>query len=192
MIRSLAFAAFTFVLAAPAFASDWNIDVDHSDIGFTVRHMMVSNVHGDFTKYTATITMDDKDVTKSAVAFDIDASSINTKSDKRDTHLKSAEFFDVAKFPKITFKSTKIDKGADNKHLKVTGDLTIHGVTKPTTFQVSLLGSGPGMGGSTVTGWEATAKIKRSDFGVNGPAMMGTMLGEDVALSIGIEAGHKK
>ena len=184
-------------LAAPAFAHEWSLDPEHTEIGFSVRHMMVSDVHGDFAKYSAVINVDDKDVTKSTVTMDIDASSINTRSEKRDTHLKSAEFFDVAKFPKVTFKSTKIEKGADDKHLKVTGDLTIHGVTKPAVLDVELSDDWTDpkeWGGNTHKGVKATGKINRKDFGLNWQKALdkgGVVAGDEVTLLINAELVKK-
>src|ERR1700693_3810324 len=123
-------------LGAPALAADWDLDTAHSTAGFTVKHMMVTNVHGAFGKVTGKVTTDDKDITKSVVEATIDAKSIDTRDEKRDGHLKSPDFFDVEKFPTLTFKSTKSVKAG--KGLKITGDLTLHGVTKPVTLAVEL------------------------------------------------------
>ena len=199
-MRSLAFAGplFALALAGPAFASEWSLDPEHTELGFSVRHMMVSNVHGDFGKYTAVINVDDKDVTKSTVTMDIDPASINTKSEKRDTHLKSGEFFDVTKFPKMTFKSTKIEKGADAKHLKITGDLTMHGVTKPITLDAELSDDWTDpkeWGGNTHKGVKATGKLNRKDFGLNWQKELdkgGVVAGDEVTLSIDAELVKKK
>ena len=113
-------------LALPVFAlaSSWKIDPDHSNIGFKVRHLMVSNVKGSFDKYSGTIEINDKDITKSKVAVSIDTKSINTRVQKRDEHLRSPDFFDVAKYPVMTFVSRKVAR-AGNDMLKVTGDLTL-------------------------------------------------------------------
>src|SRR5664279_3624916 len=115
-------------LALPviASASTWNIDPDHSNIGFKVRHLMVSNVKGSFDKYTGTVEINDKDITKSKVDVTIDTNSVNTNVQKRDEDLRSANFFDVAKFPTMTFVSKKVVKAGQDK-LKVTGYLTLHG-----------------------------------------------------------------
>ena len=127
-------------LALPVFASasTWNIDPDHSNVGFKVRHLMVSNVKGSFDKHTGTVDINDKDITKSKVEVTIDTDSINTNVQKRDEHLRSADFFDVAKFPTMTFVSKKVAKAGKDK-LKVTGDLTLHGVTRQVVLDVEAL-----------------------------------------------------
>jgi polyisoprenoid-binding protein YceI len=154
------------VLLAPALAraSTWEIDPAHTAIEFSVRHMMVSTVKGQFEKVKGTLQLDDKDVSKSSVEVTIDLTSVNTHEPKRDGHLKSPDFFDVAKFPAATFKSTKVQKLSGGK-LKVTGDLTLHGVTKSVVLEVE----GPTVSyktpfGTTVRGVHATGKIDRKDF----------------------------
>jgi polyisoprenoid-binding protein YceI len=188
---------FALVAAIGAHASEWAMDADHSNVGFSVRHMMVSDVVGDFDKSTATINVDDKDVTKSAINVDIDTASINTKSQKRDDHLKSPDFFDATKFPKITFKSTKIEKVSDKK-LKVTGDLTMHGVTKPVVLDVDLSDQWTDpkeWGGNTHQGVKAVGKVNRNDFGLKWQKALdkgGVVLGDDVNLVINAEHVKKK
>ncbi|MFO0585676.1 MAG: YceI family protein [Anaeromyxobacter sp.] len=158
------------VLALPALASaqsTWDFDPAHSHASFTVRHMGISNVRGEFQKMTGKLVLDEKDVTKSTVEATIETASVNTRIDKRDGHLKSPDFFDVAKYPTITFKSTKVEKAGEGK-LKVTGDLTMKGVTKPVVLDVT----GPGApvknwAGKELRGVEATATINRKDWGVN-------------------------
>ena len=110
-------------VSSTALASSWTVDQKHARAGFQVRHMMVSDVYGGFKKFSGTINLDDKDVTKSTVLVEIDPASIDTNETDRDNHLKSPDFFDVAKFPKMTFKSTKVEKTATG--LTVTGDLTM-------------------------------------------------------------------
>jgi polyisoprenoid-binding protein YceI len=177
-------------LPAFAFASTWTIDPDHSNVGFKVRHLMVSNVKGSFEKQTGTVEIDDKDITKSKVEVIIDTNSINTNVKKRDDHLRSADFFDVAKFPTMTFVSKKVEKaGKDN--LKVTGDLTLHGVTK----QVVLAVEGPSKEskdpyGNIRRGATATTKINRKDFGLVWNAALetgGVAVGEEVTITLEIE-----
>ena len=191
-IKSLVLAGFALglVSAASAAVETYKVDPVHSSVSFGIRHL-VSKFTGGFTKITGTIAYDADAPEKSSVDATVDIASLSTASEKRDNHLKSPDFFDAAKFATATFKSKSWVKTGDGA-FDVTGDLTIHGVTKETTFQVTLLATGPGMGGSTISGWEATAKIKKSDFGVNGPAMLGKVLGDDVSLTIGIEAGYKK
>ena len=152
--------------AGRADAAAWEIDPAHSSAQFSVRHLAVSNVRGEFGKVSGTVDYDAKDPSKAKVEATIDAASINTRDEKRDGHLKSPDFFDVAKFPTITFKSSKVEKASEGK-LKVSGDLTIHGVTKPAVLDVTVnkIGTHP-MAKDEAAGFDASATIKRSDFGV--------------------------
>ncbi len=186
------FVALAALVAFPAAASTWELDPNHTESSFVVKHLMVSNVRGQFGKTTGTIQQDDKDITKSKAEITIDATTIDTRVPKRDAHLKSADFFDVEKFPTITFKSTKITKG-DGNTLKAEGDLTIHGVTKPVVLNVEYTPETPA-GGMTVRGLTATTKINRKDFGLvwNKPIEAGgVMVGDDVAITVEAEL-HKK
>lgn len=187
---------FMLVVAAavsiPAFAATttWDIDPAHSSAGFSVRHMMVSNVHGTFNKVTGTVMLDDKDLKNSSVEATIDTTSINTGVEKRDAHLKSPDFFDAAKFPTLTFKSTKIAKAGANKY-KVQGDLTMHGVTKPATLDVTATAPVKNvMGKGWRRGVEATTKVKREDFGLtwNAPTEAGgVVVSKEVTVTIDAE-----
>lgn len=178
-------------LQAPALAraATYDIDSSHSSAGFTVRHLAVSNVRGEFGKVTGTVEYDDKDVSKTKIDATIDVSSIDTRDSKRDEHLKSPDFFEVAKYPTITFKSTKVEKGP--KGLKVTGDLTMHGVTHPVVLAVE----GPAKEvkdpwGNTRIGAAATTKVARKDYGISFNKTLdsgGLMLGEEVAVAIDVE-----
>ncbi len=173
------------VLASSAFAGEWTLDSAHSSAQFSVKHMMVSTVRGEFQKISGTVSVDEKDVTKSKVNVTIDPASINTRQEKRDEHLRSADFFDVAQYPTMTFVSTKVQKGKAGK-LKVTGDLTMHGVTKPVTLDVDAL-SKPVKNpwGQTVLGFSATGKLNRKDFGLNwnkGLEAGGVLVGDEIAL----------
>jgi polyisoprenoid-binding protein YceI len=165
IVRSLAIAL--VALPAFAFAADtWNIDPAHSQTSFTVKHLMISTVRGEFTKTAGKVVLDEANITRSTVEATIDIASVSTREEKRDTHLKSPEFFDAAKFPTMTFKSTKVEKHGDG--LKVTGDLTMHGVTKPVVLDVT----GPTKEikdpwGLARRGVSATAKVNRKDFGVS-------------------------
>jgi len=186
----VALAAF---VALPAAASTWELDPNHTESSFVVKHLMVSNVRGQFGKTTGTIIRDDKDVTKSTAEVTIDATTVDTRVAKRDAHLKSADFFDVEKFPTITFKTTKITKGAAPNTLKAEGNLTIHGVTKPVVLDVQYTPDTIA-GGKTVQGLTATTKINRKDFGLNWNQAIeagGVLVGDDVQITIEAEL-HKK
>lgn len=173
-----------------ASASTWTIDPDHSNIGFKVRHLMVSNVKGSFDKHTGTVEINDKDITKSKVEVSIDTNSINTNVQKRDEHLRSADFFDVAKYPAMTFVSKKVATAGKDK-LKVTGDLTLHGVTKEVVLDVE----GPSKEskdpyGNVRRGASATTKINRKDFGLVWNKALetgGVAVGEEVTITLEIE-----
>lgn len=181
----------SIVAAAPqtARADAYEIDAGHSALGFSVRHLMVSNARGTFTGVTGTVDINDKDLTKSTIDVSIDAGTINTNEPKRDEHLKSPDFFDVAKFPKITFKSKKVAKAG--KLLKVTGDLTIHGVTKEVVLDVE--GPTPLVKdpwGNSKRGASATAKINRKDFGLGWNKALetgGVVVGEEVKINLEVE-----
>ena len=177
--------------APQATTSTWNIDPVHTTAEFKVRHMMITNVKGQFTGVTGVLTLDDRDVTKSHVETSIDAASINTREADRDTHLKSADFLDVEKFPTLTFSSSRITRtGADE--LEVEGDLTIHGVTRKVVFEVEgPTPPGKDPWGNTRIGWTATTKINRKDFGLNWNAVLetgGILVGDDVTLTLDVEA----
>ena len=170
-------------------ADAYSIDPSHSNMGFTIRHFF-SRVPGHFTKFEGTISYDTQDVTKSTVNVSIDTASINTEEPKRDAHLKSADFFDAEKFPKITFVSSKVTAVSANK-LKVDGTLTIRGVSKPVSLDVDLLGTGPDGWGGVRSGFEAKTKINRMDYGVSWNKAIeggGTVLSEDVDIILNVEA----
>ncbi len=169
MVSILSRSARAFALVAlaslPAFAATYTLDGAHSRIGFGVKHMMVSTVKGSFKAFSGTIVLDDADLTKTTVNVEVETASVDTGIEKRDEHLKSAEFFDVANHPKMSFKSTAVKK--QGQKLLVTGDLTLHGVTKPVTLTVE----GPtkewaNPWGQVVRGASATGKINRKDFGL--------------------------
>jgi polyisoprenoid-binding protein YceI len=177
-------------LPALAFATSWNIDPEHSNVGFKVRHLMVSNVKGSFEKNKGVVDINDKDITKSKVEVTIDTASINTNVQKRDEHLRSADFFDVAKFPTMTFVSKKVAKAGKDK-LKVTGDLTLHGITKEVVLDVegpSLESKDPW--GNIRRGATANTKINRKDFGLVWNKALetgGVAVGEEVTITLEIE-----
>lgn len=174
-------------------ATTWQIDTSHSSANFSIKHMMIAKVHGGFEKLSGTLQLDSADITKSSIQASIEAASINTREAQRDAHLKSADFFDVEKYPTLDFKSTKIDKDGDD--LKVTGQLTIHGVSKEVVFQVE----GPTEEvkdpyGNIKIGISATAKIKRKDFGLGWNAALeagGVLVGDEVSLSLDVQFARK-
>ena len=184
------------VLLSPfsARAATWDIDAGHSEVSFSVRHLMISNVKGSFDKFTGTVVSDDKDITKSTINVDIDTASVDTRDAKRDEHLKSADFFDAAKNPKISFKSTKLEKDAKGA-ITLTGDLTMHGITKPVTLAVE--GPAPEIKdpwGNTKTGLHASGKLNRKDFGLTWNKALetgGVAVGEEITLNIDVELTKK-
>ncbi len=193
--RTATAVAIAIVVALPvlARADTWQIDSSHTSVEFTVRHMMISNVKGQFQKTTGTITANGNDAASAKIDVSIDASSVDTRVERRDANLKSPDFLDVAKYPTITFKSTKVEADGPNKW-KMTGDLTVHGVTKPVVLDVE--GSGPPIQvmGNTRAGASATTKIKRSDFGLTWNKALeagGVLVGDEVAISIDVEAVKK-
>ena len=169
----------------------WNIDPVHTHVEFKVRHMMITNVKGQFTGVTGVLTLDEQDITKSHVQASIDAASINTREADRDTHLKSADFLDVEKFPTLTFASTRVTRTGEGE-LQVEGDLTIHGVTRRVEFSVEgPTQPGKDPWGNTRIGWTATTKINRKDFGLTWNAALetgGILVGEDVTITSDVEA----
>ncbi len=176
-----------------AHASTWEIDPAHTSAGFKVRHLMIANVKGEFTGVTGKLNLDDKDILKSSVEVSMDVASVNTGNSKRDEHLKTADFFDAAKFPKLTFKSTKVEKQGDK--LAVTGDLTLHGVTKPVTLQVEFTSEVKDPWGNTRRGATATGKVNRKEFGLSWNKTLdggGVAVGEEVQLNIEAELTKAK
>jgi len=189
--KFLALSAFAlgFVSAASAAVETYDIDPAHSSVGFSIRHVF-SQVPGSFSQFTGTVIVDRDNLEKSQVDAVIQVGSITTAVEKRDTHLKSPDFFDAVKFGTITFKSKGWKKTGDDTY-DVTGDLTIKDVTKEVVLKVTSLGFGPGMTGKPVSGWSATTTINRNDFGVTGPAMLGKAVGNDVTITIAVEADLK-
>ncbi|HEY3973457.1 MAG TPA: YceI family protein [Candidatus Sulfotelmatobacter sp.] len=175
---------------APQTATTWNIDPAHSHAEFKVRHMMISNVKGHFTKVSGKLILDETDLSKSKVEAVIDATSIETREPQRDAHLKSADFLDVEKFPTLSFTSSRISLVRDGE-LEVEGNLTIHGVTRKVLFSVE--GPTPPMKdpwGNTRVGVSATTKINRKDFGLTWNAALetgGIVVGEEVTIDLEVE-----
>ena len=168
----------------------WNIDPVHSAAQFKVKHMMISNVKGEFTSVKGSLEFDEQHIENSRVHAEIDASTINTREPQRDAHLKSADFFDVEKFPTLSFRSTKVSR-KDEGVLAVAGELTIHGVTRAVTFIVE----GPSDAtkdpwGNTRIGLSATTKINRKDFGLAWNAALetgGILVGEEVTITLDVQ-----
>ncbi len=174
----------------PAAVSTWNIDPVHSIAEFRVKHLMISNVRGQFTGVSGTLTYDENDPAKSHVEASIDVATIDTRDPQRDTHLKSPDFFDVEKFPVLTFRTSHVTRKSDGTIL-VAGPLTIHGATHEVEFAVE--GPTPPVKdpwGNTRIGVSATTKINRSDFGLTFNAALetgGVMVGEQVSITLELE-----
>ena len=189
MKKSLAVSLLALVpalsLAAP---TPWNLDPSHSQVGFSVKHLVISNVRGEFRKYEGKVVLDDADVSRSTVQAVIDASSIDTGVADRDGHLRSPDFLDVAKYPTVTFRSSKVAK-AGKDGLDVTGDLTLHGVTKPVVLHVATTSEVKGMFGETRRGFSATTRIDRKDFGLTWSKLVeaGPAVGDEVVITLDLE-----
>jgi polyisoprenoid-binding protein YceI len=168
----------------------WNIDPVHSVAEFKVKHMMISNVKGQFTAVAGVLTLDETDVTNSRIEASIEAASINTRDSQRDAHLRSADFFDAEKFPALSFKSTRVTRTADGE-LAVAGELTIHGVTRETVFAVEgPTAPGKDPWGNTRIGVSATTKINRKDFGLTWNAALetgGILVGDEVTITLDLQ-----
>ena len=166
----------------------WTIDASHSEVGFTVRHLMVSKVRGNFETFEGAIEIAD-DPLNSKVHVEVDLNSINTRDEQRDGHLRSADFFEVEKFPKMTFTSSSVEaKGSD---YVVTGDLTIKGVTKVVTLDLEFNGVHPDPWGGTRSGFSAETEISRSDFGIDFSIPMdggGVVVGDKIKVVLEVEA----
>src|SRR5690242_12351724 len=178
-------------LTAPQIAiSTWKIDPVHSVAEFKVKHMMMSNVKGQFTGVAGTLILDESDVTKSSVDTTVDATTINTREADRDAHLKSADFLDVEKFPTLNFRSKRIVTEGDGE-LKVEGELTIHGVTRKVVFDVEgPTAPGKDPWGNTRIGLSATTKINRKDYGLTWNAVLetgGILVGDDVTITLDVQ-----
>jgi len=192
-IKMAATIAFVGFMTQPAMAAnDWKIDPAHTNADFSIKHMTVANVRGGFGKVTGSAKYDGKDFKDASVEATIDATSIDTHNTQRDEHLKSADFFDVAKYPTITFKSKSFKKTSAG--FDMVGDLTMHGVTKPVTLHAEKFSAPVKMGTDMHIGTSATAKINRKDFGVSFNKVLdngGAMLGEDVNITIEIDLTKK-
>jgi polyisoprenoid-binding protein YceI len=182
-----------FLILAPVASADsgdaWNVDPMHSNAHFSVRHMMISNVEGDLGHISGSVNYDGKALSKATVEATIDTSTINTREPNRDEHLKSAEFFDTAKYPTISFKSKSIDP-SDNDKFKLTGELTIHGVTKQVVLDAEKTSTIKDMHGNTRMGASAKTTLNRKDFGLSWNKQLdngGAVVGDDVYVVLNLE-----
>jgi polyisoprenoid-binding protein YceI len=171
-------------------STTWNIDPAHSVAEFKVRHMMITNVKGQFSGIKGTLTLDDADITKSRIEASIDAASLTTREPQRDAHLKSADFLEVEKFPTLSFTSSRVSRSGDGE-LEVTGDLSIHGVIRSVVFNTE----GPSAAakdpwGNTRVGLSATTKINRKDFGLTWNTALetgGVLVGDQVTITLEVQ-----
>lgn len=186
LLASLLALSPALALAAP---TSWDLDPSHSQVGFAVKHLVISTVRGEFTKYQGQVTLDDADPARSAVQATIDVGSVSTRNADRDAHLRSPDFFDAAKYPTMTFRSTKVARTGPEA-LEVTGDLTLHGVTRPVVLQVTTAPEVKGMYGETRRGFSATGTISRKAFGLawNKVVEAGPAVGDEVTLALDLEA----
>lgn len=191
-MHRLFFAMGALALAASssfAQTSTWNIDPAHSEIEFSVRHMSVSTIRGKFSGLKGAISVDDSDIGKSSVSVTIDANTVDTGVAMRDRDLKSANYFDVAQFPTASFTSTKVS--GDKQHLTVTGNLTLHGITRPVVLDVDgPTGPVPGMDHKPHAGYTATTTINRKDFGV-GAKTPDSVVSDQIKLNIDLEVAKQ-
>jgi polyisoprenoid-binding protein YceI len=190
--KLFAAAALSLLAALPLRAETFAIDASHSEVGFQVRHL-VSQTRGRFNDFAGTVDLDPKNLASSSVDFKIKATSIDTNVADRDKHLRGADFFDVEKYPEITFKSKSV-KAAGNDTYNVTGTLTMHGVSKDITLPVTYLGQAKDPWGNTRAGFEAATTLNRKDFGIVWNKALdagGAMLGDDVKININLETVKK-
>lgn len=174
-------------------ADKYETDLAHSSVTFSVKHLVISNTRGEFRDFAGTIMMDESDITKSSVNVTIKTASINTHDDKRDSHLRSADFFDVEKHPEITFKSKKVEKIGNS--YKLTGDVTIRGVTKEVSVPFTLVGPVQDPWGNKRIAAQATFTVNRQDFGVSWNKTLdtgGLLVGDEVTIALEVEAVHAK
>lgn len=171
----------------------WAVDASHSSIEFSVKHMMISRVKGSFQTFDADIEADPNDLTSANIGLSVDLSSIDTRNADRDNHLRSADFFDVENYPKMTFRSKSIVKTGEGEY-DVTGDLTIRGVTRTETFEATYEGGGKNPWGVEVVGFSAKGSIKRSDYGLTWNAALetgGVLVGDEVKIAIELQASQQ-
>ena len=169
--------------------TNWVVDTAHSTVEFSIRHMMISNVKGTFNEFDAVIMGDPNDLTSATINFTIDAGSIDTRKEDRDNHLKSADFFDVENYPEITFKATDIQKKSGNNY-NLTGDFSMHGVTKEVTFDTTFEGQSKGPAGNEMAGFSAKTTISRAEFGLTWNSTLetgGVLVSDEVKINLEIQ-----
>lgn len=167
----------------------YKIDPDHSDIMFKVKHLMISTATGVFKKFDATLEIDEEDFSRAKINFEADIDSVDTKNEQRDAHLKGDDFFNAEQFPKMTFKSTSIEKSGDDEY-KLIGDLTIRDITKPVELKAEYNGSTKDPWGQQRMGFEVSGKINRKEYGLKWSAVTeagGLVVADDVKLSMNVE-----
>lgn len=195
MIKSF----FTLIIIAVSVISlnaqtSWKIDAAHSNVGFNVSHMVIAEVTGNFKEFNATLVQNGEDFSGGKLTATIKVSSIDTDNEGRDKHLRSADFFDAEKYPEITFVSKSIEKISD-KNYKVTGDLTMRGVTKSVVLDMKFNGQMNDPWGNTKAGFKATTRVNRKDFGLEWNKVLetgGLMVGEDINIIINTEMNKEK
>lgn len=173
--------------------SNWIVDLTHSSIDFSVKHMMIAKVKGTFHDFKADIMANPQDLTNATISFEVNVESVDTRNTDRDNHLRSADFFDTENHPKMTFVSSLIERKNDDEYL-VTGDLTIRGVTLKETFSVVFEGEGKDPWGNLKVGFSAKGKINRSDYGLTWNAALetgGVLVSDEIAISLEIQASQK-
>jgi polyisoprenoid-binding protein YceI len=169
--------------------NDWNLDTAHTGVAFSIRHMVVAKVRGRFTKFSGTVHLDDADLTRSSVEATIDAGSIDTGTGQRDDHLRSADFFDVQKYPELRFKSSRIEKAGENRY-RVVGGLTIRDVTREVTLDAELEGRGKDPWGNERVAFSAKTAIDRKDFGLGWNQVLeagGVLVGDRVDIELDVQ-----
>lgn len=195
MIKRALLTLFTFIVfTAVGNSADWNLDAVHSSVGFSVRHLVVSKVKGNFDKFSGNASFDDKNLADGTVEFTVEVASVDTDNEKRDEHLKSADFFDAEKFPSMSFKSTKISKVDGNKFM-LEGNLTIKDVTKPVVFECEFNGVILDPWGNTKAGFSAETTINRQDFNITWSKAIetgGLVVSDEVAIEIDTEWAMNK
>jgi polyisoprenoid-binding protein YceI len=195
VLRTLALATALLTTPVLADAAEWSVDSVHSTASFTVKHMMVSTVRGAFGKMSGTVSWSKPDCSDARVDVTIDATTIDTRDSERDDHLRSPDFFDVKRFPTLTFKSKRVEKSKQKGHVVLVGDLTIHGVTKEVAFDaMTPTAERKTPYGTIAVGAEARAKINRRDFGLNWNQALeagGVLVSDEVNLDINLELSKK-